>query len=159
MLMRIIFPLCSLVIGLWFTGCAALLLIADPPEISVVNVKPLGLQLFKQQIQIDLQFQNSNSFALDVQGVDFTLDLNGERIAKGKTPRAITVPRYGDAIVPVKTTTSVLKAMKQLLNFNKLNNMTYQIKGTVQIEGVKVPFENEGFVLELNKDLTSEDDP
>ena len=49
--------------------------------------------------------------------------------------------------------------MKQLLNFNKLNNMTYQIKGTVQIEGVKVPFENEGFVLELNKDLNSEDDP
>lgn len=159
MLMRIIFPLCSLAIGLWFTGCAALLLVADPPEITVVNVKPLGLQLFKQQIQIDLQFQNSNSFALDVQGIDFTLDLNGQRIAKGKAPRKITIPRYGNAILPVKTTTSVLKAMKQLFNFHQLNNMTYQIKGTLQIEGVKVPFENKGFVLEMNKDLTSEDDP
>lgn len=158
MLIRIIFPLFSMILGLWFTGCSALLLVADPPEVSVARVKPLGLQLFKQQIQIDLRFQNSNSFALDVQSMDFTLDLNGERIATGKSPRPIRIPRYGDAILSVKTNTSLLKAVQQLLNFNDLKDMTYHINGTLQIEGVKVPFENEGKVLELNKDFTSKDE-
>lgn len=158
MLIRIMFPLFSMILGLWFTGCSALLLVADPPEVSVARVKPLGLQLFKQQIQIDLRFQNSNSFALDVQSMDFTLDLNGERIATGKSPRPIRIPRYGDAILSVKTNTSLLKAVQQLLNFNDLKDMTYHINGTLQIEGVKVPFENEGKVLELNKDFTSKDE-
>lgn len=158
MLIRIMFPLFSMILGLWFTGCSALLLVADPPEVSVARVKPLGLQLFKQQIQIDLRFQNSNSFALDVQSMDFTLDLNGERIATGKSPRPIRIPRYGDAILSIKTNTSLLKAVQQLLNFNDLKDMTYHINGTLQIEGVKVPFENEGKVLELNKDFTSKDE-
>ena len=157
MLTRIILPLCSLAFGFWFSGCAALLLVAEPPEVTVARVKPLGLQLFKQQIQIDLRFQNSNGFALDVQTMDFTLDLNHERIASGKAPRPIRIPRYGDAILSMKANTSVLKAVKQLLSFNDLKDMTYQLKGTLQIEGITVPFENEGKVLELNKDLTSQE--
>ena len=156
--MRIIFPLCSLIFGLWFTGCAALLLVADPPEVTLAKVKPLGLQLFKQQIQIDLRFQNSNSFALDVQTMDFTLDLNNERVASGKAPRPIRIPRYGDAILSMKADASILKAVKQLLSFNDLKDMTYQLKGTLEIEGIKVPFENEGKVIELNKDLTAKDE-
>ena len=155
MLMRIIFPLFSLMVGLWFTGCAALLLVADPPEVTLAQVKPIGLQLFKQQIQVDLRFQNSNSFALDIQSMDFTLDLNHERVASGKAPRPIRVPRYGDAILSMKANASVLKAVKQLLSFNDLKDMTYQLNGTLEIEGLKVPFETKGKVIELNKDLTA----
>ena len=155
MLSRVFFPLCSLAFGLWFTGCAALLLVAEPPEVKLEQVKPVGLQLFKQQIQIDLRFQNSNGFALDIQSMDFTLDLNNERIASGQSPRPIRVPRHGDAILTMKANTSVLKVMKQLLSFNDLQHMTYRLNGTLEIEGVKVPFENEGKVIELNKDLSA----
>ncbi len=158
MLIRIILPLCSLIFGLWFPGCAALLLVADPPEVTLAKVKPIGLQLFQQQIQIDLRFQNSNSFALDVQSMDFTLDLNSERVASGKAPRAIRIPRYGDAILSMKANASILKVVRQLLSFNDLKDMTYQLKGTLEIEGIKVPFENEGKVIELNKDFTAKEE-
>jgi len=155
MLTRTIFPLCALLIGLWFNGCAALLLVADPPEVTLAAVKPIGLQLFKQQLQVDLRFQNSNSFALDIQSMDFTLDLNNERVASGQSPRPIRVPRYGDAILSMKANASFLKVVKQLLSFNDLQDMTYQLQGTLEIEGLKVPFENSGKVIELNKDLTA----
>ena len=88
------------------TGCASLVLDAEPPEVLVTNITPLEATLFEQQLKVDIRVRNPNPFELNVTGLDFTLNLNGKRLARGFANRAVTIPRLGDAIVSVNTTTS-----------------------------------------------------
>jgi LEA14-like dessication related protein len=84
-------------------GCTSWLMKGEPPEVLVTNVTPLEGTAFEQRLQVDLRIRNPNGFDLLVTGIDFTLNLNGKRLARGLGNTAITVPRLGDAIVSVQT--------------------------------------------------------
>lgn len=133
------------------TGCASLLIQADPPEVLVSNVKPLGGTLFEQRVQVDLRVRNPNNFDLDVTGLDFTLQLNNKRLARGLASQAVAIPRLGDAILTVETTTSTLDVLSQLLNLTSGEDVTYQIKGVLHLQDIPLPFDNEGVLLKTRE--------
>ncbi|MCA9422181.1 MAG: LEA type 2 family protein, partial [Nitrospira sp.] len=41
--------------------------------------------MFEQRLQVDLRVRNPNDFDLEVTGLDFTLHLNDQRLARGLT--------------------------------------------------------------------------
>jgi len=136
---------------LFATSCASLLFQAEPPEVLVVNVNPLGGTLFEQRVQVDLRVRNPNDFNLDVTGLDFTLQLNNKRLARGLASQAVTIPRLGDAILTVETTTSTLDVLSQLLNLASGEDVTYHIKGILHLQNIPLPFDNEGILLDTSK--------
>lgn len=64
-------------------GCATWLMKGEPPEVLVTNVTPLEASAFEQRLQVDLRIRNPNDFDLAVTGIDFRLDLNGNRLVRG----------------------------------------------------------------------------
>lgn len=137
--------------ALLLSGCATLLLQAEPPEVLVSDVKPLGSTLFEQRLQVDLRVRNPNTFDLDVTGLDFTLSLNDERLARGLANQSVVIPRLGEAILTVKTTTSTLDVFQQLLQLTSGEDIMYQISGVLHVQDMALPFDNEGVLLDTSK--------
>ena len=152
---RIVFFFLALLVS----GCATLMLDAEPPEVLVTNITPLEATLFEQQLKVDIRVRNPNPFELNVTGLDFTLNLNGKRLARGLANRAVTIPRLGDAIVSVNTTTSTLEVMRQLLSLHKQQDMKYHITGVLHLDGTRLPFDTEGVIFDASQLPSSTTEP
>ena len=136
---------------LFTTSCASLLFHAEPPEVLVSNVKPLGGTLFEQRVQVDLRVKNPNDFPLEVTGLDFTLHLNHKKITRGLANQAVTIPKLGEAVISVDTTTSTLDMLNQLLHLTKGQNLSYQVNGVLHVQDIPLPFDNEGVLLDVSR--------
>jgi LEA14-like dessication related protein len=128
-------------------GCASWFMKGDPPEVLVTNVTPLEASAFEQRLQVDLRIRNPNDFDLLVTGIDFTLNLNGKRLARGLGNTAIAVPRLSDAIVSVQTSTSTFDVVRQLLSFSQAQDLSYDITGRLHLKDGRLPFDNSGILL------------
>ena len=129
-------------------GCASWFMNGEPPEVLVTNVTPLETTAFEQRLQVDLRIRNPNDFDLLVTGIDFTLTLNGKRLARGLSNKDITVPRLSDAVVSVQTSTSTFDMVRQLLSFSQTQDLSYDITGLLHLKDGRLPFDNSGILLE-----------
>ncbi|MEE9138869.1 MAG: LEA type 2 family protein, partial [candidate division NC10 bacterium] len=92
----------------------------------------------------ELRILNPNDFALEVTGLDFQLDVNGIQLARGLSNEEITVPRLGESIVSVMTSTTVLDIVRQIENLSQQQEMSYEIRGRFHLGNAavgSVPFE------------------
>jgi LEA14-like dessication related protein len=135
-------------VALLFPGCASWFIKGEPPEVLVTNVTPLDATLFEQRLRVDLRVRNPNDFDYHVTGIDFTLNLNGKRLARGLGNKEVTIPRLGDAVMTIDTTTSTLDIVRQLLEFSQKQDLTYDIKGVLHSTDGRLPFTNVGTLVE-----------
>jgi len=156
---HLFFRLAFLCLALLAPGCASLLFDGESPEVLVTNVTPLEATLFEQQLKVDIRVRNPNPFELNVTGLDFTLNLNGKRLARGLANDAVTIPRLGAAILSVNTTTSTLEVMRQLLSLHEQQDMKYQITGVLHLDGTRLPFDSEGVIFDATQLPSSEPKP
>ncbi len=140
--------LVGLLILLIVPGCASWMVKGEPPEVLVTNVTPLEASAFEQRLQVDLRIRNPNDFDLAVTGIDFRLDLNGNRLARGLGNKALVVPRLSDAVTSVETSTSTLQVVRQLLSFSGDQALTYHLTGVVHTKEGRLPFDNSGVLLD-----------
>ncbi|MDH4153124.1 MAG: LEA type 2 family protein [Nitrospira sp.] len=136
------------VVVLLFPSCASWLIKGEPPEVLVTNVTPLDATLFEQRLRVDLRVRNPNDFDYHLTGIDFTLNLNGKRLARGLGSKDVTIPRLGDAVMTIDTTTSTLDIVRQLLEFSQKQDLTYDIKGVLHSKAGRLPFTNAGTLVE-----------
>ena len=135
-------------VALLFSGCASWFIKGEPPEVLVINVTPLDATLFEQRLHVDLRVRNPNDFDYHLTGIDFTLNLNGKRLARGLGSKEVTIPRLGDAVMTIDTTTSTLDIVRQLLEFSQKQDLTYDIKGLLHSTEGRLPFTNGGTLVE-----------
>jgi len=163
MMMKRIFKVLSLVCGiLLLIGCTSRMALSvqpESPEVLLVNLTPLDATMFEQRLQVDLRVRNPNDFDLEVTGLDFTLHLNDQRLARGLTNKASTIPRLGDAVMSVETTTSTLDVVRQLLNLSKRQDVNYLVEGVLYVQGAQLPFENKGVLIDSSQFSGSSTNP
>ena len=107
-----------------------------------------GGECLEQRLQVDLRIRNPNDFDLAVTGIDFKLDLNGNRLARGLGNKELVVPRLSDAVTSVETSTSTLQVVRQLLSFSGNQPLTYHLTGVVHTKAGRLPFDNSGVLLD-----------
>ena len=129
-------------------GCASWFIKGEPPEVLVTNVTPLDATLFEQRLRVDLRVRNPNDFDYHLTGIDFTLNLNGKRLARGLGSKEVTIPRLGDAVMTIDTTTSTPDIVRQLLELSQKQELTYDIKGVLYGTEGRLPFTNGGTLVE-----------
>lgn len=131
-----------------FPGCASWFIKGEPPEVLVTNVTPLDATLFEQRLRVDLRIRNPNDFDYHLTGIDFTLNLNGKRLARGLGSTEVRIPRLGDAVVTIDTTTSTLGIVRQLFALSQKQELTYDINGVLHSTEGRLPFTNAGTLVE-----------
>ncbi len=129
-------------------GCASWFIKGEPPEVLVANVTPLDATLFEQRLRVDLRIRNPNDFDYHLTGIDFTLNLNGKRLARGLGSTEVRIPRLGDAVMTIETTTSTLGIVRQLFALSQKQELTYDINGVLHSTEGRLPFTNAGTLVE-----------
>ena len=108
----------GLALAVWLGGCASLG-VGEPIEVNVANLTPLPSTAYEHRLRVDLRLRNPNDRSYQIDGVRFVLDVNGRRLASGVSDQKATLPRLGETVVSVTTTTSLLDIVNQLVTIGE----------------------------------------
>jgi len=125
--MRVIFFGIALVL----TGCTHY----TPVDVFVVGLTPAEGAALEQRVRVDLRIQNPNDQPLNAHGMRISLDVNGQRLARGVSDAAFTVPRLGEATTSIVATTSVFDIARQLVVLSGRQTVNYVLEGEVFLDG------------------------
>jgi LEA14-like dessication related protein len=112
-------------------GCASMPS-RDPLQVTVAGIEPLLGEGMELRLLVKLRVQNPNDSAVEFNGASLNLDVMGRRFASGVSDEAGTVPRFGEAIVAVPVTVSVLRMARQVLGMldgKPVEKVTYEMSG------------------------------
>lgn len=101
-----------LMIAMVGNGCATLSPNFEAPEVTVTSIKMLPPEGFEQRFEVGLKVLNPNSKALAVQGISYSLSIDGYKVATGVTSSVPTVAPYGEASFSVPVSTSLMNALR-----------------------------------------------
>lgn len=131
-------------------GCANLAAL-QAPDVQVTSLQLLepAPGSLEQRFAVGLRLINPNNRALAVDGLDFELELNDRRLARGVTNRAFDLPRLGEAETSVIVTTSVFDVLRQAVELGSRREtaMDYRLRGRLHLGSGfvrTVPFDHRG---------------
>lgn len=119
----------------------------ESPEVVLVGLRPLDSTLLEQRFEVDLRIYNPNNRDLDIDGIDFELDVNGQRLARAAGANAFLLPRLGEAETSLIVSTSLISVARQLMALEQARALNYRLKGRVHLGsafGISLPFERSG---------------
>ena len=121
-------------------ACASFGSFLESPQVSLVNITPEPASGFEQRFRVELRLTNPNERDLEVEGLRFELELNDQRLARGQTGDAVTVPRLGDATIAVNATTTLLDVFRQVMALPGTKEVRYRVTGRVFLAGFFPPY-------------------
>ena len=150
----------------WLTVAAAMLSACasmpskDPLQVSVAGIEPLAGEGMELRLLVKLRIQNPNDAPLEFNGVALNLEVMGRDFASGVSDHAGTVPRFGEAVVAVPVTVSLMRMARQvvgMLDGTLVHKVSYSLSG--KLHGVNM-FDTQRFTsqgeFELPTGTTSE---
>lgn len=140
------------VLGL--AGCAGLGF-GEPIDVIVAGIEPIPGEGVEARFALKLRVQNPNERPIDYDGVHVELDVRGTRLASGVSDQRGTVPRFGERLITVPMSVSVLGVVRQAIDFatGQQVKADYAMRGRLAGAGFGgVRFESKG-QLQLPKGL------
>jgi len=118
------------------SGCATLAYDWEAPEVFLVGLEPVsdgeGGPL-ETRFAISLRVLNPNDRDIDLDGLDFTLDVNGRRLARGISSDGATIPRLSEGVVTIIATTTLFDLLNQAIGMSSNQALDYQLNGRVYL--------------------------
>jgi hypothetical protein len=112
-------------------GCASLPQ-RDPLQVTVAGIEGLPGEGMEIRMLVKLRVQNPNDSVINFSGAYLKFDVLGKTFATGVSSEAGSVPAFGEAIVPVPVTISVLRMVRQvvgMLDGQPVDRITYEMSG------------------------------
>lgn len=120
----------------------------DPLQVTVAGIEGLPGEGLELRMLVRLRVQNPNDAPLDYDGIHVRLDLLDKTFASGVTDARGTVPRYGESIIEIPVTASVLRMLRQAMGFfggEPPEKVTYKVVGKIQrVGGSALRFSSSG---------------
>jgi LEA14-like dessication related protein len=117
--------------ALSLAGCASLPH-TDPPLVTVVDIEPAAGEGLEARMQLKLRVQNPNNTPIEFSGIYVELKVLGKSFASGVSDQSGTVPSFGETVVGVPVTVSVMGVVGQALGIlggKSLDKITYEMSG------------------------------
>jgi LEA14-like dessication related protein len=102
------------IVALVASACAILPAL-DPPRVTLADIDSVSFEGMELRMLVRLRVQNPNGVALDYDGIDVQLSLQGKGVARGVSDERGSVPRYGEATVVLPVTVSLIDLGRQAL--------------------------------------------
>jgi len=145
---------------LWTTGCANLPVTTTPPNLSLVSIEPVEVTPLEQKYHVKVRLQNPNDHALEISGISYILEVNGQPLLKGVSDESVTVPRFGESIIELSGVSTLFGFVRQFqaMQERETQGMHYKLSGKLSLDNRfgSVPFNYEGA---LSPTTTSTDNP
>jgi LEA14-like dessication related protein len=121
-----------LVAALFALGGCASLPDRDPIQVTVAGMESLPGEGAEIRMLVKLRVQNPNASQIDFTGAYVKLDVLGKTFASGVSDEGGTVPAFGEEIVAVPVTVSVLRMVRHvvgMLDGKPVDKVTYEMSG------------------------------
>lgn len=128
-------------------GACALSPRLEAPQLSVADVQLLGGDLMQQRLRVRMHVENPNDRALAVQGIVYTLEVEGQEFASGESAASFTVPALGQADFDMNVTTNLAATLLRIVSGGNTHALAYHLTGKVTLaQGFlrSIPFEQRG---------------
>jgi LEA14-like dessication related protein len=87
----------------------------DPPQVTVAGIESMQGEGLELRMLLKLRVQNPNDMPIDYDGVYVKLEVQDKTFATGVSDARGTVPRFGETVLSVPVTASMLSVMRQVL--------------------------------------------
>ena len=112
-------------------GCASLQS-RDPLNVSVAGIESLPGEGLELRLLVKLRVQNPNDAPVEYDGIALDFDVQGKDFASGVVAESGVVPGFGEAVVSVPVTVSMLRVVRQVLgmmNGQPIEKVRYSMHG------------------------------
>jgi hypothetical protein len=117
-----------------------------PPEVSIIGLRPVQLGLLEQALELELRFVNPNPAPIEVEGLRYELTLGEGRLGRGASDAHFTVPRLGEAVVPVRLYVQTTDLIGRAGALGVRPDLAYRLAGELFTESGTLAFDREGVV-------------
>ena len=120
-----------LVPALALAGCASMP-DRDPIQVTVAGLESLPGEGMEVRMLVKLRVQNPNAAEIAFSGAYLEFEVQGRTFATGVSDQGGVVPPFGEAIVEVPVTVSVLRMVRQvagMLDGEPVDKISYQMSG------------------------------
>lgn len=146
---------CAAMAATLLLGVAACATLPDPLDVTVAGFEPLQGEGMEIRMLVKLRVQNPNDAEIAYTGAAVKLEVLGKTFASGVSDTAGTVPRFGEAVVAVPVSVSVLRMVRQVMGMvdgKPIDKVQYEMSGKLQTSSFNaIRFSTSG-VLDLSKD-------
>jgi len=111
--------LCFALFSILPSGCAPLFWAAEKPHIDIAGIVPKEMRLLEQTFLIELRIQNPAETDLDITGLAFDLEINGQPFARGVSNQSVKVERLNTKIIQVTAYTGLSSILRQISEARK----------------------------------------
>lgn len=121
-------------LALTLGGCATLPS-RDPLQVTVAGIESLPGEGMEVRLLVKLRVQNPNAAPVDYRGAYLKLEVLDKTFATGVTRERGTLPGYGEAVIGVPVTVSVLRMVRQVvgvLDGQPVDRITYEMSGKLE---------------------------
>jgi LEA14-like dessication related protein len=112
-------------------GCASLPH-RDPLQVTVAGVQALPGEGMELRMLLKLRVQNPNDAPVEYTGTYVELEVQGRTFATGVSSEPGKVPAFGEAVIAVPVTVSVLRMVRQVmgvLDGKPVDTIRYEMRG------------------------------
>ena len=120
-------------------GCATLNLNYETPSVNISTIRALPSDSIAPRFEIGLHIINPNRSALNLQGIAYSLNLDGHKILTGVANDLPSIDGYGEGDVTLIATTSLLSSMRffaDLINA-KRDTIAYEFNAKLDLGGLR----------------------
>lgn len=113
------------------TGCAGMPG-REPLQVNVADIESLPGEGLEARMLVKLRVQNPNDAPVEYTGVYVKLDVQGKTFATGVSGERGTIPRFGETIIGVPVTVSMLRIGLQALGMltgGPVDKIHYRLEG------------------------------
>ncbi len=146
---------CAAMAATLLLGVSACATLPDPLDVTVAGFEPLQGEGMEIRMLVKLRVQNPNDAEIAYTGAAVKLEVLGKTFASGVSDTAGTVPRFGEAVVAVPVSISVLRMVRQVMGMvdgKPIDKVQYEMSGKLQTSSFNaIRFSTSG-VLDLPKD-------
>jgi len=122
--------------------------VRERPMVNLAGLQMGEMTLFEQRYQLQLRVQNPDDHDLPISGLSCTLYINDREFARGVSNVNVTVPRFGEALLPVDVVSDLRRVLEQLRDagHKPAKSISYRLSGKLALQGspFPVPFDYRG---------------
>jgi LEA14-like dessication related protein len=152
------YPILVLLIAL-LGACATLGPYKEPPRVSLASIQPKEMGLLEQRYGLQLRILNPNDTAIPLEGLSYTLEINGREFAYGVSRQSVSIPAYGEALLEVDVVSNLLNVLQQVqeMSTEKGSSLKYRLSGKMSLASRigSLPFNYQGELTYLPADTAT----
>lgn len=132
------FSLLLMIISLGVGGCASLSPNHEPPTVTLSSFRALPSEGMAPEFEIGLRILNPNAAALELQGIVYTVSVQGFELVKGVGRDFPLIEGYSEEEITLSASANLLTGIRFFgdMMTNQQQSLTYDFEARLDIGGL-----------------------